>query len=186
MLTSLGVSVAARTYRAWKAARTLSARTLAMVYLMNAIHALAFVLDPLTGKYRLRPEGLYGRRKMTAALRRAGHEVSFGRVHTAMTMLGHHGVTRTRKVRTTVPGKDGHRAGDLLNRDFTAPAPNLVWVTDFTYVRSWEGFCYVALRPTDRRLARPDDQDHRPGDDPAEDGPVGTRPPSAPAHTRAS
>ena len=145
VLTSLGVPVAARTYRAWKATRSVAPRMLELAYLMNAIHTIAFMLDPLTGKNRLRPEGLYGRRKMTAALRRAGHEVSFGRVHTAMTALGHHGVTRTRKIRTTVPGKDGHRAGDLLNRVFTAPAPNMVWVTDFTYVRTWEGFCYVAF-----------------------------------------
>jgi len=145
VLTSLGVPVAARTYRAWKAARSASPRMLELAYLMNLIHTVVFVFDPATGKNRLRPEGLYGRRKMAAALRRAGHEVSFGRVHTAMATLGHHGVTRTRKVRTTIPGKDGHRAGDLLNRDFTAPAPNMVWVTDFTYVRTWEGFCYVAF-----------------------------------------
>ena len=47
--------------------------------------------------------------------------------------------------RTTIPAKDGHRAGDLLNRDFTAPAPNRVWVTDFTYCRTWAGFVYVAF-----------------------------------------
>jgi putative transposase len=145
VLTSLGVPVAARTYRACKAARSVAPQLLELAYLMNLIHTLAFFLDPVTGKNRLRPEGLYGRRKMTAALRRAGYQVSFGRVHTAMAALGHHGVTRTRKVRTTVPGKDGHRAGDLLNRDFTAPAPNMVWVTDFTYVWTWEGFCYVAF-----------------------------------------
>ena len=145
VLHSLGVPVAARTYRAWKASRSVSPRTRELALLMNLIHTLAFVLDPITGKNRLRPEGLYGRRKMTAALRRAGHEVSFGRVHTAISLLGHHGVTRSRKIRTTVPGKDGNRAGDLLNRDFTAPAPNMVWITDFTYVRTWAGFCYVAF-----------------------------------------
>ncbi len=37
------------------------------------------------------------------------------------------------------------RAGDLLNRDFRAPAPNRVWVADFTYVRTWAGFAYVAF-----------------------------------------
>ena len=106
---------------------------LELAYLMNAIHTVAFLFDPLTGKNRLRPEGLYGRRKMTASLRRAGHQISYGRVHTAMAALGHHGVVRSTKIRTTVPGKDGHRAADLLNRDFTAPAPNMVWITDFTY-----------------------------------------------------
>ncbi|MFD1507037.1 DDE-type integrase/transposase/recombinase [Georgenia yuyongxinii] len=37
------------------------------------------------------------------------------------------------------------RAGDKLNRDFTAPAPNLAWVADFTYVRTWAGFVYVTF-----------------------------------------
>jgi transposase InsO family protein len=42
-------------------------------------------------------------------------------------------VRRDKGVRTTIPGQGGNRAGDLLDRDFTAAAPNLVWVTDFTY-----------------------------------------------------
>jgi transposase InsO family protein len=46
------------------------------------------------------------------------------------------GLVRGRKTRTTIPAKDGKRAGDLLNRDFTAPFPNHSWVTDFTYVAS--------------------------------------------------
>lgn len=59
--------------------------------------------------------------------------------------LGLEGIRRAKKIRTTIPGPDGKRTGDLLNRDFTAPAPNLVWVTDFTYVRTWAGFVYVAF-----------------------------------------
>ena len=55
------------------------------------------------------------------------------------------GVRRTKGVRTTIPSKDGKRAGDLLDRDFTALAPNRTWVTDFTYVRAWAGFVYVAF-----------------------------------------
>lgn len=58
---------------------------------------------------------------------------------------GVNGLVRGRKTRTTIPGKDGRRAGDLLNRDFTAPAPNRIWVTDFTYVPVYSGFVYVAL-----------------------------------------
>ena len=50
-----------------------------------------------------------------------------------------------RGIRTTIPGKDGERAGDLLDRDFTAEAPNRTWVMDFTYVRTWAGFVYVAF-----------------------------------------
>jgi transposase InsO family protein len=58
---------------------------------------------------------------------------------------GHKGVRRGRQVRTTIPARDGKRAGDLLNRDFTASGPNRVWVADFTYVRTWAGFVYVAF-----------------------------------------
>jgi putative transposase len=47
--------------------------------------------------------------------------------------------------KASIPAKDGRRAGDLLNRDFTAPAPNRAWVMDFTYVRTWVGFAYVAF-----------------------------------------
>ena len=93
------------------------------------------------------PEGLYGRRKWVALLRRqeglAG--TSRGAVDRAMRSLGLEGVRRAKKLRTTVPDPDGKRADDLLNRDFTAPAPNRVWVTDFTYVRTWAGFVYVAF-----------------------------------------
>ncbi len=83
---------------------------------------------------------------MTAYVRRTGHsDASFGSVDRAMKALGLNGVRRDKGVRTTIPAKDGHRAGDLLNRDFTAPAANRVWVTDFTYVRTWAGFGYVAF-----------------------------------------
>lgn len=83
---------------------------------------------------------------MTAYLRRALiGDASFGSVDRAMRTLGLAGVRRDKGVRTTIPAKDGIRAGDLLDRDFTAPAPNWVWVADFTYVRTWAGFTYVAF-----------------------------------------
>ena len=83
---------------------------------------------------------------MTAYLRRtAMPEASFGSVDRAMRTLGLSGVRRDNGVRTTIPAKDGNRAGGLLDRDFTAAAPNLVWVTDLTYVRTWAGFVYVAF-----------------------------------------
>lgn len=62
-----------------------------------------------------------------------------------MRTIGLEGVRRVEKLRTTIPDPDGKRAGDLLNRDFTVAAPNLVWVSDFTYVRTWDGFVYVAF-----------------------------------------
>ena len=93
------------------------------------------------------PEGLYGRRKWVALLRRQAGlaATSRGAVDRAMRTLGLEGVRRAKKLRTTIPDPDGKRAGDLLNRDFTAAAANLVWVTDFTYVRTWAGFVYVAF-----------------------------------------
>ncbi len=91
------------------------------------------------------PEGLYGRRKMTALVRRDPARRVAGAVDRAMRLLGLSGVRRGKAVRTTVPTKDGRRAGDLVNRDFTAPAPDRLWVTDLTYVRIWSGWAYVAL-----------------------------------------
>ena len=72
-------------------------------------------------------------------------EASFGSVDRAMRTLGLSGVRRDKGIRTTIPAKDGIRAGDLLDRNFTAAAPNLVWFTDFTYVRTWAGFTDVAF-----------------------------------------
>ena len=62
-----------------------------------------------------------------------------------MRIIGLAGVRRDKGLRTTIPAKDGTRAGDLLDRMFSADAPNRMWVTDFTYCRSWAGFCYVAF-----------------------------------------
>ena len=75
---------------------------------------------------------MYGRRKITRYLRRQGHAVAFCTVDRIMRELGVNGAARGRKLRTTTPGKGGVRAGDKLNRDFTAAAPNHVWVADFT------------------------------------------------------
>lgn len=60
------------------------------------------------------------------------HDTAFCTVDRIMRDIGMNGVVRGRKQRTTIRAKDGIRAGDRLNRDFTAPAPNLSWVTDFT------------------------------------------------------
>jgi hypothetical protein len=118
VLTEHGCRVAARTYRAWRQTnRPVSART----------HSDAVLSDALIGLQGT-PEGLYGRRKMTHYLRRQGHEVAFCTVDRLMGDLGMNGIRRGRRLRTTIPAKDGHRAGDLLNRDFTAVAPNTRWV----------------------------------------------------------
>jgi putative transposase len=143
VLREQGCQVAARTYRAWRTRRP-AARTVRDAQLIDAIKDTCWRRDE-QGTLRLTPEGLYGRRKLTAHLRRGGLELAECTVARCMKSLRHNGIRRAKGVRTTIPGKDGNRAGDLLNRDFTAPAPNRVWVTDFTYVRTWAGFCYVAF-----------------------------------------
>lgn len=55
------------------------------------------------------------------------------------------GVTRTKRVRTTVPEAVADRPADLVDRDFTASRPNQLWVADFTYVATWSGTVYVAF-----------------------------------------
>jgi len=91
------------------------------------------------------PEGMYGRRKVLAHLCRQGHDVSARRVDRLMRELGMVGRVRGKGVRTTIPDRNATRAPDLLDRDFTAPAPNQRWVADFTYVRTWAGFVYVSF-----------------------------------------
>lgn len=149
VLREQGVKIAARTYRSW-CKPTIAARTATDALVMDAVRDAAWrdVIDAETGQVRrkLTPEGLYGRRKMTAYIRRTKFpDSSFGAVDRAMRALGLSGITRAKAIRTTIPAKDGVRAGDLLNRDFTAPRPDHTWVTDFTYVRCWAGWVYVAF-----------------------------------------
>ena len=83
---------------------------------------------------------------MTAWLARNGFPgVSKHTVDRLMRQEGMRGLVRGRKTRTTIRGKDGRRARDLLNRQFRTTAPNRAWVTDFTYCSTWSGFTYVAF-----------------------------------------
>jgi putative transposase len=79
------------------------------------------------------------------ALRRKGIAVARCTVERLMRELGITGVTRGKARRTTIPAADGVRAGDLVNREFTAERPNALWVADFTYVPTWSGTVYVAF-----------------------------------------
>lgn len=141
VLRQQGVQVAARTYRSWRTPdRQVAARTVTDALVLDALHDLR-----TDAQGNPAPESLYGRRKMTALLRRNGIRVAHCTVDRLMRQAGMNGVRRGRAPRTTITSKDGVRAGDLLNRDFSAPAPNRVWVADFTYVRTWAGFVYVAF-----------------------------------------
>ncbi|MCB1256830.1 MAG: IS3 family transposase [Microthrixaceae bacterium] len=148
VLRDQGVKIAARTYRAWARPR-IAARTVTDALVVDAVRDAAWVdvVDAAGVVVRkMTPEGLYGRKKMTALIRRTAiPDASRGAVDRAMRVLGLSGVTRAKAIRTTIPAKDGIRAGDLLNRDFTAPRPDHTWVMDFTYVRSWAGWVYVAF-----------------------------------------
>jgi len=145
VLREQGCQIAARTYRLWaQPDRMLADRVLSDAVVEGRVRELAWTVDE-HGCRRLTPEGLYGRRKMTRLVRRAMADASPGSVDRAMRSLGLQGIRRSKGIRTTIPAKDGKRAGDLLNRDFTAPAPNLTWVMDFTYCRTWVGFVYVAF-----------------------------------------
>mgnify|MGYP002653162529 CR=1 FL=1 len=145
VLREQGCQIAARTYRQWAGAtRPVATRTITDAIVTDRVRDLVWTVDH-AGVRRMTPEGLYGRRKMTALVKRADADTSPGSVDRAMRTLGLQGVRRAKGVRTTIPAKDGTRAGDLLDRDFTAEAPNRTWVMDFTYVRTWAGFVYVAF-----------------------------------------
>lgn len=89
--------------------------------------------------------GVYGVRKMHAALRRHGVQVGRDQVGRLMRQLGLQGVRRGRFKRTTVADSAAARPADLVNRTFTAARPNQLWVCDLTYIRTWLGFAYLAL-----------------------------------------
>ncbi|OYN85897.1 IS3 family transposase [Parenemella sanctibonifatiensis] len=145
VLREQGCQVAARTYRQWAGGtRPVATRTITDAMVTDQVRDLVWRVDH-SGVRRMTPEGLYGRRKMTVLVKRGNPDASPGAVDRAMRSLGLQGVRRAKGVRTTIPAKDGNRAGDLLDRNFTAPAPNRTWVMDFTYVRTWAGFVYVAF-----------------------------------------
>ncbi len=88
---------------------------------------------------------LYGAHKLWKAARRAGHDIGRDQVARLMKALEIEGVRRGRRVRTTRPDQDAVRHPDLVNRDFTATAPNQLWVMDLTYVATWAGMAYVCF-----------------------------------------
>lgn len=62
-----------------------------------------------------------------------------------MKEMGLEGVIRGKKARTTIPDKAQPCPLDKVNRQFRVPAPDMLWVSDFTYVATWQGFVYVAF-----------------------------------------
>lgn len=88
---------------------------------------------------------VYGVRKIWHQLRREGAQIGKDRVWRLMREAGLQGARRGKPKFTTRPDPSAPRPPDLVDRDFSASAPNELWVADFTYVRTWAGFCYVAF-----------------------------------------
>ncbi|KAJ1681377.1 hypothetical protein LUZ63_021205 [Rhynchospora breviuscula] len=88
---------------------------------------------------------VYGVRKLWKAARRAG--LMIGRDQTArlMRVAGIEGARRSKRVKTTRPDPASARHPDLVQREFTATAPNRLWVTDLTFVPTWAGVAYVCF-----------------------------------------
>ncbi len=88
--------------------------------------------------------GRVGVRRVRDELRRAGVVCSHKRVHRLMRTAGLRGVHPRPYKRTTLPDRFDPRLADLLARDFTPPAPNLTWVGDITYIKTWAGWAFCA------------------------------------------
>jgi transposase InsO family protein len=128
-----GGFITSRGYRAAKS-RPRSARSLSDELIGEVI-----------GRVHAANYSVYGIRKMHAALAREGWLVGRDRVGRIMKLRGLAGVRRGTKVVTTIADQAAARPADLVNRDFTATAPNQLWVADITHVPTWAGFCYVAF-----------------------------------------
>jgi putative transposase len=88
---------------------------------------------------------VYGVRKVWRQLGREGIEVARCTVARLMRQMGLQGIVRGKTMRTTLSDKAAPCPLDRVNRDFRAPRPNTLWVSDFTYVATWSGFVYVAF-----------------------------------------
>ena len=91
---------------------------------------------------------VYGVRKVWRQLQREGFDAARCTVARLMRAMGLEGIIRGKPIRTTVSDKAAPCPLDHVNRQFHAPAPNMLWVSDFTYVATWTGFVYVAFVAT--------------------------------------
>ena len=88
---------------------------------------------------------VYGAKKVWRQLHREGQAVARCTVERLMRRLGLRGVIRGKVVRTTISDPKAPCPLDLVNRQFKADRPNQLWVSDFTYVSTWQGWLYVAF-----------------------------------------
>jgi putative transposase len=88
---------------------------------------------------------VYGADKVWKQMNREGEAVARCTVERLMRRLGLHGVKRGKVVRTTISDNKAQCPLDKVNRQFKADRPNQLWVSDFTYVSTWQGWLYVAF-----------------------------------------
>jgi len=88
---------------------------------------------------------VYGVRKLWKAAGRAGLQIGRDQTGRLMRAAGIEGATRSKRVKTTRPDSAAARHPDLVRREFTATAPNRLWVTDLTFVATWAGVAYVCF-----------------------------------------
>ncbi|WP_336630043.1 MULTISPECIES: IS3 family transposase [unclassified Microbacterium] len=127
------LQVASSTYYAAKD-RAPSARAISDAALIPALVSL------WTDNY-----GVYGVRKLWKTARRSGIDIGRDQTGRLMRAAGIEGATRSKRVKTTRPDPAAARHPDLVNREFTATAPNRLWVTDLTFVPTWAGVAYVCF-----------------------------------------
>jgi putative transposase len=89
--------------------------------------------------------GVYGARKVWRQLAREDTVVARCTVERLMRRMGLRGAVRGKETRTTIADKAAPCPADKVNRQFRASQPNTLWVSDFTYVATWQGFVYVAF-----------------------------------------
>jgi len=120
-------------YYAWRT-RACSARAQEDARLTDAIHRI-----------HTRSRGTYGAPRIHAELAATGTRVGRKRVARLMRAAGVRGVSRRKRIVTTVRKPDAQPAPDLVQRAFTAASPNQLWVADITYIATWSGFLYLAV-----------------------------------------
>ena len=89
--------------------------------------------------------GTYGAPRIHVELQQEDTRVGRKRVARLMCQAGIEGVSRRRGTRTTVRDPQANPPADLVDRNFTASAPNRLWVADITYIPTWAGFLYLAV-----------------------------------------
>jgi len=97
------------------------------------------------GAIHERSRGTYGVPRVQAELAAEGRRVSRKRIARLMREMGLAGVSRRKRIRTTLRERDARRAPDLVERNFGADRPDRLWVADITFVPTWAGFLFLAV-----------------------------------------